>query len=263
MSASVDIASADLNTPSVLWKAFDVLDAFDYDKRILTLSEVSRRSGLPKSTVHRILAKLLEVRAVERAGNGYRVGLRMFSMGMCSAEVQVRDYALPHLERLRRLTRQTVHLAVLDSSDVVYLEKLCSSQSPITPAVVGGRLNARSTGVGKALLAFGPVSSESSRATAAPPIGFVAGSNASAGYDYAAVRRSGIAGDREGTARGLACIAAPILVNSEAIAAVSVSFTANAGSGELFVGALRETSAAIGRALVTASTVRSRNHLTA
>jgi DNA-binding IclR family transcriptional regulator len=47
-----------------------------------------------------------------------------------------------------------VHLAVIEEADVVYLEKLPSSASPSTPAVVGGRLPAQSTGVGKALLAF-------------------------------------------------------------------------------------------------------------
>jgi DNA-binding IclR family transcriptional regulator len=63
----------------------------------------------------------------------------------------------------------------------------------------------------------------------------------------------GIAADREEAARGLACVAAPIFVGQQAVAAVSVGFTASAGSGELFVNPLRETSAAIGRALAMTS----------
>lgn len=246
MNVHVDDAPP-ANASSILWKAFDVLGTFKHSRRVLTLSEIARRSGLPKSTVHRILAMLLEVKAVERSERGYRIGLRMFALGTCSTEVHLRDIALPHLERLRRVTRQTVHLAVLDSSEVVYLEKLPSHASPATPAVVGGRLPAASTGVGKALLAFGDD-------LAAPRL---EGANKLTPLrcgqplqDYLqTVRRSGIAGDREEAARGLACVATPILVRSKAIAAISVGFTAGAGSGELFINPLRETSAAVSRAL--------------
>lgn len=239
-------------SPSVLWKAFDVLETFNQSRRVLTLSEISRRSGLPKSTAHRILTMLLEVKAVERSGQGYRIGLRMFSMGTCSAEVRLRDAALPHLERLRRVTRQTVHLAVLEDTDVVYLEKLPSNLSPATPAVVGGRLPAASTGVGKALLAFGdcpPAGLHPSTSTSTTSIR-AALSRPTPLPDYLeGVRRNGIAGDREEAARGLACVAAPIMIGQRAVAAISVGFDANAGTGELFVNSIRETSTAVSRVL--------------
>jgi len=243
--AATDVA------PSVLWKAFDVLESFNQSRRVMTLSEIARKSGLPKSTTHRILTMLLEVDAVQRVGQGYRIGLRIFTMGTCSAEVQLRNVALPHLERLRRVTKQTVHLAVIEEADVVYLEKLPSAASPSTPAVVGGRLPARSTGVGKALLAF----------TGPAPESVTSPRNHTSTFRRPGLLRSylqdvrmmGIAADREEAARGLACVAAPIFVGQQAVAAVSVAFTASAGSGELFVNPLRETSAAIGRALAMTS----------
>ena len=243
--AATDVA------PSVLWKAFDVLETFNQSRRVMTLSEIARKSGLPKSTTHRILTMLLEVDAVQRVGQGYRIGLRIFTMGTCSAEVQLRNVALPHLERLRRVTKQTVHLAVIEAADVVYLEKLPSAASPSTPAVVGGRLPARSTGVGKALLAF----------TGPAPESVTAPRNDTSTFRRPGLLRSylqdvrmmGIAADREEAARGLACVAAPIFVGQQAVAAVSVAFTASAGNGELFVNPLRETSAAIGRALAMTS----------
>jgi DNA-binding IclR family transcriptional regulator len=243
--AATDVA------PSVLWKAFDVLETFNQSRRVMTLSEIARKSGLPKSTTHRILTMLLEVDAVQRVGQGYRIGLRIFTMGTCSAEVQLRNVALPHLERLRRVTKQTVHLAVIEEADVVYLEKLPSAASPSTPAVVGGRLPARSTGVGKALLAF----------TGPAPESVTAPHNHTSTFRRPGLLRSylqdvrmmGIAADREEAALGLACVAAPIFAGQQAVAAVSVAFTASAGSGELFVNPLRETSAAIGRALAMTS----------
>lgn len=141
-----------LGAPSILWKAFDVLGAFRADRRVLTFAEVSRASGLPKSTTHRVLAMLLEMGAVERQGHGYRIGLRIFAMGSCSAEVALRDLALPVLQEIHRLTRQTVHLAVLRGGDVVYIEKLRTRVALPTPAVVGERLPAHCTAIGKSLL---------------------------------------------------------------------------------------------------------------
>jgi DNA-binding IclR family transcriptional regulator len=58
--------------PSVLWKAFGVLAAFSHQDRVLTLAEIARRSGLPKSTAHRVLAILAETGAVEQGEGGYR-----------------------------------------------------------------------------------------------------------------------------------------------------------------------------------------------
>jgi DNA-binding IclR family transcriptional regulator len=246
-----DTPAATAVAPSVLWKAFDVLETFNQSRRVMTLSEIARKSGLPKSTTHRILTMLLEVDAVQRVGQDYRIGLRIFTMGTCSAEVQLRNVALPHLERLRRVTKQTVHLAVIEEADVVYLEKLPSAASPSTPAVVGGRLPARSTGVGKALLAFTGPAPES-----VTPLRNHTSTFRRPGLlrSYLQdVRMMGIAADREEAAPGLACVAAPIFVGHQAVAAVSVAFTASAGSGESFVNPLRETSAAIGRALAMTS----------
>ncbi|EGX55389.1 IclR family transcriptional regulator [Streptomyces zinciresistens K42] len=218
--------------PSVLWKAFDVLDAFSHGRRVLTLSEIARRSGLPKSTVHRLLPMLMRVGAVEQAPGGYTVGVRMFSVGSMSAEVALREVALPRLERLRRVTRQTVHLAVLRDGESVYLEKLPSLVSPDTPALVGGRLPAHRTGVGKVLLTFGD--------------GHVADPALAA--RLARVRRDGFATDREEATAGLACLAVPIMVGGRAAAAVSVAFAAGQGDGVVFLGPLRETAVAISRA---------------
>ena len=61
--------------PSILSKAFDLLRAFNSGERVMTLSELSRASGLSKSTVHRLLARLIDLGAIEHHRAGYRVGL--------------------------------------------------------------------------------------------------------------------------------------------------------------------------------------------
>lgn len=246
MTAITPIEQA--TSPSILWKAFEVLDAFSQGHRVMTLSEIARRSGLPKSTTHRILMMLIEVQAVERAGHGYKIGLRMFTRGSLCADVTLRDVALPHLERLRRVTRQTVHLAVLHDEDVVYLEKLPSLVSPRTPALVGGRLKAHLTGVGKALLAL-----SGNPVPAGIPLTSPVPSDSRApeqlGHYLETVRRTGIAGDREHAARGLACVAVPIMVKGRAAAAISVAFAAKDGNGEVFVNPLRETAVDLARSM--------------
>lgn len=237
--------------PSVLWKAFDVLGAFSHRRRVLTLAEIARYSGLPKSTAHRVLAMLTEVGAVEQVDGGYRIGLRMFSIGALPPEAALREAALPHLEELHRVTGQTLHLAILRDADVIYLEKLLPRRVSLDmPSVIGDRLPANCTGVGKALLAFSP--GDLAAAALAGPLerrtGQSLGSLPALRRELDLIRDRGYAYDREEATAGVACVAVPVLAApGRAIAAISVAYPAAAGSGQALVGPLRATAAAISR----------------
>src|SRR5882757_6930901 len=146
-------ADTGLRADSILGKAFAILGAFTHGPRMLSLSQISRRSGVSKSTTHRGLAMLVELGAIERSGTEYRMGAVMFSYGSRSPEVALRDAALTHLESLFLQTRQTVHFAVLRKQEDLYLERL-STRLVISPATVGGCMPAHLTGVGTALLAY-------------------------------------------------------------------------------------------------------------
>ncbi|MES9537679.1 IclR family transcriptional regulator C-terminal domain-containing protein [Actinomadura sp. NPDC000600] len=244
----IDQSSAG-GAPSVLWKAFAVLGAFSHRNRVLTLAQIARCSGLPKSTAHRVLAMLVEIGAVEQTEGGYRVGLRMFTLGTLPPEAALREAALVHLEELHRYTGQTLHLAVLRGADVVYLAKLLSRKSVPTPAAVGARFPAHCTAVGKALLAFSGGGSAAVALTE-PLRRRTAASLASAEQvrrQMDGIRAAGFAVDREESADGLACVAVPVLVHDRAVAALSVAFPASAGSGQVLVGPLRQAAAAISR----------------
>ncbi|MEU0940050.1 IclR family transcriptional regulator [Embleya sp. NPDC005971] len=241
--------------PSVLWKAFRVLGVFSHSRRVLTLAQIVRRSGLPKSTAHRVLAMLVEVGAVEQHSDGYRMGLRMFSLGALPPEVALRDAALVHLEELHRVTGQTLHLAILREGDAVYLEKLRGRRYDRSPALVGGRLPARCTAIGKAMLAFSTerTLAELSTAPPAPRTARSLTSMVALRRQLAAVRVDGYAVDREEAVDGLACVAVPVLVAGRAVAAVSIAFAAAAGSGTVLVDPLRRTAAAISRSITASS----------
>ncbi|OHV25713.1 hypothetical protein BBK14_21880 [Parafrankia soli] len=239
----------------MLWKAFAVLDAFDQNSRQMSLAQIARRSGLPKSTAHRLLGMLGQLGAVERDGDRYRIGLRMFALSTCSLEVALRDVALPHMEALHRVFGHTLHLAVIQGGDVVYLEKLRSRSALPLPTVVGGRLPANLTGVGKVLLAHSPEAEV--EAVLAGPLG---GRTRNSVTEPVALRRVlrrvrelGMARDVGEAVDGLACVAVPIRLAGKVVAAMSVAYPAAAGDGQPLVNPLRETSAAISRALERAT----------
>jgi IclR family transcriptional regulator, acetate operon repressor len=92
----------------------------------------------------------------------YSIGTRLLDFaGLSWAHAVLRKAALPTMQRLQACTRETVHLAVSNGRDIVYIEKL-SGQTPMADLTrVGARLPAYCTGLGKAILAFSPSAPES------------------------------------------------------------------------------------------------------
>jgi DNA-binding IclR family transcriptional regulator len=239
-----------LSADSILGKAFAILSAFSRGARMLSLSQISRLSGIPKSTTHRVLAMLVELGAVERNGTEYWMGDVMFSHGSRSPEVALRGAALIHLEALFHETHQMVHFAVLRKQEVLYLERL-SANSLASPTSVGSRLPAHLTGVGKALLAFASthtINGYLDRRLSARTAASITNSE-SLRHELARIRSRGIAFDHAEAADGLNCVAAPVRIGEHAVAAVSVAFPASAGSGQNLIDPVRTTALRIARSL--------------
>jgi IclR family KDG regulon transcriptional repressor len=143
-------------------RALDLLATFSTVEPELTLTELSSRLDLSASTTYRLLVTLENRRYVEhnhRTG-GYALGVACLDLGtVFLSQLDLRDRVLPLLESLREECRETVHLAVLDRSqmEVIYLEKL-EGLLPIgiMGSRVGGRAPAHCTGLGKCLLAYVP-----------------------------------------------------------------------------------------------------------
>jgi IclR family acetate operon transcriptional repressor len=143
--------------PSVARRLVHVLTAFRPDDPPLTQAEIARRTAIPRPTVHRLVQELLHAGLLEKDGARLRLGMQLFELGsMAHRQRSLRELAMPALSDLRLSTRLTVHLAVLDGADVVYLEKLSGRDGPPLRSRVGGRMPAHCTGVGKALLAASP-----------------------------------------------------------------------------------------------------------
>lgn len=249
MNAPLDHGSRTPEPPSILSKAFDLLRAFNTNERVMTLSELSRASGLPKSTVHRLIARLIDLDAIEQHRSGYKLGLGLLELGATTPAASMRDTAMPYLAALHRWSGQTVHLAVLRRYDVVYLEKLARSDGPTSLSRVGARLPANCTAIGKVLLAWENL--EDLEAFLPSPMPMMT-PHSITGVDELVielrkVRTQGVAHERNETQLGLACVAAPILVHEFAVGAISVAHAADVDAGQKIEHALRDTAAQIAK----------------
>lgn len=195
--------------------ALALLEAFSPDAPELGVTELSARLGLAKSTISRLLATLAARGYIRRnpATGKYRLGLKPFEIGAVAASLlNVREAALPFLEKLRDTTRETVHLGVLDDAEVVYIEKIESPQTIRMYSRIGRRAPLHCTALGKAILASLPP--EEVRRIAGRGLSRYTGSTLTSMRalmaGLAQTREQGYALDREEFEEGLRCVAAPI-----------------------------------------------------
>ncbi len=154
MSAEPITLAADAVPDSVLGKVKLMLQAFADDDE-LTLAELSRRTGLPKSTTFRLCQELVAGGMLERWGASYRLGLWLWEIGQQVPRQRIlREAALPYLEDLFVATSETVHLAIRDGMEVLYVEKLVGHRPVAQPSRIAGRLPLHCTATGKVLLAY-------------------------------------------------------------------------------------------------------------
>jgi DNA-binding IclR family transcriptional regulator len=140
---------------SVTSRALAVLDAFDAGAPRLTPSEIAERSGTPLTTAHRLLGELTDWGAVARRSDGrYEIGRKLWDLGLLApVQLELRQVAAPFLMDVHTAIRDTVHLAVRDGVNALYVERISGRESVPVVSQVGSRLPLHATGVGKVLLA--------------------------------------------------------------------------------------------------------------
>lgn len=220
--------SNEWNPPaSMIGRVSMILDCFNVEATTLSLSELSRRTGLAKSTLSRVLAELVTHGFLERQSDGFTLGLRFFELGEAAIRPRLlRRLAYSCMTELRHETGHTVHLAVLDGSDVVYIEILPSRTAPRMPSRVGGRVHAHATAVGKVLIAHADTAVRNAVLhKGLRPVGPKTITDPTTLEQVLnEVRISGVATERSESAAGVACVAA-LLPTPDAgpLAAISVS----------------------------------------
>lgn len=247
---------AEQDTPSAVLKALGMLDAFSPQSPELSIRELARRSGVARSTAHRLVGDLLDWGALERTTGGVRLGMKLFELGsLAPTPVTLRDAALPFAHHLHEVTQLTVNVAIRDGGDIVYLEKITSRALRVPHSRQGGRQALHATGLGKAILAFdddavvddllaGPLASLTPKTIVDP---------AALRRELAQVRERRVAYDVEESRLGLFCVAAPILDGrGRALGAISVTGATALDQAERFAPAVATT------ALAVAGTLRPR-----
>lgn len=153
-------ADKETKTPKsqTLVRGFQIIDAVADQPR--SIQEIAAITGLTYSTVHRIIAVLLEQRYLKpEKSRGFTLGPRLIELGFSAySRLDLVQLARPFLEKLSAQTRDTVHLARREGWEVVYLDKLSGARPVEISSRVGGRKPLISTGVGKALLLDEPTS---------------------------------------------------------------------------------------------------------
>jgi DNA-binding IclR family transcriptional regulator len=141
---------------SVVDRTLSILAVFDRDNRSLSLSDISRRSGLPVATVHRIVNKLHTWGALERGIEGrYSIGLRLWETGTLAPRWSSwADIAQPHLVSLAGQTSAAAVVMIRDGSESLSVSYVCDDQALATRwSSPGCRLPLHATAAGLVLLA--------------------------------------------------------------------------------------------------------------
>ena len=147
-------------TLSSVTNALRILKEFSAGEASLGVSTLARRLGIAKSTTHRLLTTLVAEGFVQHSPGGqYRLGFTLWELGSLMVhDLDLREVARPVMEQLRNQTGETVQLAILDETDVVYIDRF---EAPATLPFfrrLGHRMPAHATSSGKAILAFAPLS---------------------------------------------------------------------------------------------------------
>lgn len=242
-------------------RALAILQLFLQEEAPLSLTQISKKMGMHKSTVSRTLDTLEGRDFVRRDGETglYWLGLQVYSLGMLFREKEsFQKVAYPYAKALALQCKESVHMTTFVQSDAPYpqhviLEKIKSPQTVDMAPPIGAIRPSYCAASGKCLLAF----SESYCRR-------YAGCKLKKFTEYTitdwdellkeleAIRRNGYAIEREEVELGMTCIAAPIFSNHEIIAAISVSGPVSRVTEDMqeqIIQAVKETAAEITQAL--------------
>jgi DNA-binding IclR family transcriptional regulator len=223
----------------VIDRAFDIMELLSLEKEGLGVTEIGSRIGLHKSTVHRILSAMAERGYIEKvsARGTYKLGLKLIEISSVYLNsIELKTEARPFLWELTSRFNQTTHLAILEGSDAIYIDKVDVMTSIRLYSQIGRRVPVYCSALGKSLLS-GLAESELNRIVKSCSFKKYT-NNTIVDKDLllsqiAEVRKNGWALDNEEHEEGVRCIASPIFdYRGKVIAAVSIAGPASAISAE-------------------------------
>lgn len=200
----------------VIDRAAQILDCFGFDHQELSVSEIGAKTGLHRSTAHRILMALEYNDLIKQnpSTGKYHLGIKLFKLGhQAVSQLNLREICRPFLSRLMNDTKETIHLAVLDDDQVLYLDKVEGPHALRMPSRVGRYIPTYCTSLGKAMLSClddQEVKSILRRQTLKPHTENTVKNINQLLADLRSVRKRGYAVDNEEIEIGLRCVGAPL-----------------------------------------------------
>jgi IclR family KDG regulon transcriptional repressor len=206
-----------------------ILEALAVEKQ-LGVTEIAERLDIHKSTVYRFLTSLQTLGYVRQneENEKYSLSFKVIDLaGHVLSSIDVRQAAQPVMERLSEETNETIHLAALEQSEVIYIDKIDSNQPLRMHSYVGQKIPIHASALGKVLLTFGPEDMRENLLEKGSLKRYTDGSvtePAELRAEVERIRKQGYAEDREESVPGVRCVAAPILNrDGSIIAAISIS----------------------------------------
>jgi DNA-binding IclR family transcriptional regulator len=240
-------------------RAIEMLQCFTTERPQLAVSELATMLSVHKSIASRLAATLRDKKflQLDPMTRRYRVGVRLFELGqLFSQSATLNEVATPYLRALARKVGHASHVCVLDGQKMLTVSCVESKQQLQVAVQIGERRPVHATAVGKLFLAYGPSELVDTLSPGGqfPKIGpRTIQSRQAMKNEIAAIRRAGIARNREESARGVGAVAAPVFgPNKEIVASVSVVFPlfiVSAAEFERIGVEVRETANRITRAL--------------
>jgi DNA-binding IclR family transcriptional regulator len=209
-------------------KALAVLEALVQAGRPVSLADLMQATGQPKPTLHRTLALFEEAGYVRRepAGRAYAVGTRLASLGLAILthdSVATLRHAI--LRQLVADVGETCNLAMLRRGEVVYLDRIEAEWALRLHLPAGIAIPAHCSASGKLLIASMPADQRSALVASMPLARFTPHTitdRALLEKEMDRILAAGYAVDDEEYVTGVACVAVPVRVHDEAVAAVAV-----------------------------------------
>jgi DNA-binding IclR family transcriptional regulator len=155
-----------------LQRIIAILDCFTYERPELGVREIARTIGFSSSTAGRLLQAMKEVGLLQQnpVNQSYSLGGKVLAWaGVYSSTLDVRNAALPAIQELHQVTRETISLYVLEGNERVCVERLESDQNVRIVARLGRRVPLYAGSAGKVFLAFLPPAKRDAILKAEPP----------------------------------------------------------------------------------------------
>lgn len=204
-------------------RGFAIIRTFRPERQSLTIAQVAEEAGVTRAVARRYLLTLRRLGYVAEEEGRFRLTARVLELGFAYlSSMTVPSIAQPVMERLVATVHESCSLSVLDGRDIVYVARVPAKRIMSINLVVGSRLPAHSTSMGKVLLAYAPPELLAHYFAAGPLVALTRKTlvtEPALREALAAVREAGWAEADQETEEGVRSVAAPIFDRSRQVQA--------------------------------------------